>query len=49
MLQTSEAWQSVVLGGALADRGMISFAKYLTPKDAENIRAFVLSEAKKIP
>jgi cytochrome c len=46
MLQTADNWKGVVIDGASAPRGMASFAKYLTPKDAEDIRAYVISEAK---
>ncbi|MEE9433231.1 MAG: PQQ-dependent dehydrogenase, methanol/ethanol family [Sphingorhabdus sp.] len=47
MLSGKDAWQQVVIGGALKDRGMVSFAKYMTPQDAEAIRAFVAGQAKK--
>jgi quinohemoprotein ethanol dehydrogenase len=46
MLLTAESWKSVVIDGALKDRGMASFSRFLTPADAEDIRAYVLSEAK---
>ena len=46
-LSSKEAWQQVVIGGSLKDRGMVSFAKYLKPEDAEAIRAFVADRAKK--
>ncbi len=46
MLQSPEALQAVVLGGALGDRGMVSFAKWLKPVDVENIRAYILGEAR---
>jgi quinohemoprotein ethanol dehydrogenase len=38
----AKAWTSVVIGGALSDNGMISFEPYLTPEQAESIRAFML-------
>jgi PQQ-dependent dehydrogenase (methanol/ethanol family) len=47
MLATAENWKGVVIDGASASRGMASFARYMTPKDAEDIRAYVISEAKK--
>jgi len=47
MLQTADNWKGVVIDGASAPRGMASFAKYLTPKDAEDARAYVIEEAKK--
>jgi PQQ-dependent dehydrogenase (methanol/ethanol family) len=48
ILHSPETWRDVVLGGALADRGMVSFAKYVSPEQAENIRAYVLREARKL-
>jgi PQQ-dependent dehydrogenase (methanol/ethanol family) len=44
---SSESWKSVVVDGANAPRGMPGFARYLTLKDAEDVRAYVISEAKK--
>jgi quinohemoprotein ethanol dehydrogenase len=41
----AEVWSSVVLDGALTANGMVSFAKYLNPEDAEAIRAYVLTQA----
>ena len=46
MLLAAESWKSVVIGGALKDRGMAGFARFLTPKDAEDIRAYVITEAR---
>ncbi|MFT5578555.1 MAG: quinohemoprotein ethanol dehydrogenase [Paraglaciecola psychrophila] len=39
------AWNSVVLEGALAANGMVSFAQYINTEDAEAIRAYVLTQA----
>ncbi len=39
------AWSSVVLGGALAKNGMVSFAPVLTPELAELVRGYVLARA----
>jgi quinohemoprotein ethanol dehydrogenase len=36
-----DAWSSVVLGGVLKDRGMISFAPVINAADAEDLRAYV--------
>jgi PQQ-dependent dehydrogenase (methanol/ethanol family) len=47
MATSKEAWQQVVIGGLLSNNGMISFKRWLTPDQAEHIRAYVLSEAKK--
>jgi quinohemoprotein ethanol dehydrogenase len=41
----AEAWRSVVIEGALADRGMIGFRPWLSAGQAEAIRAYVLAEA----
>jgi len=46
MLTTADDWKRVVIDGASASRGMASFARFLSPKDAEDIRAYVISEAK---
>ncbi len=40
-----EAWNGVVLEGNLAANGMVSFADYITPDEAEAIRAYVLTQA----
>jgi PQQ-dependent dehydrogenase (methanol/ethanol family) len=45
-LASAEAWKSVLIDGAKASQGMASFAKYLTPQDAEDVRAYVISEAR---
>ena len=44
-LASADAWKSVLLDGALKDRGMVSFAKVLTPADAEAIRAYVIERS----
>ena len=44
-LANADAWKVVVLGGALKDRGMVSFAKVLTPQDAEAICAYVIERS----
>ncbi len=44
-LQTAEVWASVVLGGELSDKGMVSFAPSLEDGDAEALRAYVISQA----
>ena len=41
------AWRTVVIDGALADRGMANFAKYLTPAQAEAVRGYVAQQAAK--
>lgn len=44
-LTDRQGWSEIVIGGALASRGMVSFAKHLTPQQAEAIRAYVGSRA----
>jgi quinohemoprotein ethanol dehydrogenase len=46
MLLSADSWKSVLIDGALAERGMASFSRFISPKDAEDLRAYVLSEAK---
>jgi quinohemoprotein ethanol dehydrogenase len=43
-----DAWQAIVIGGALEKQGMISWKKLITPADAEAIRVYVLDEASKL-
>ena len=40
-----ELWTAIVLGGALTDRGMVSFAAELDDADAEAIRAYIIARA----
>jgi quinohemoprotein ethanol dehydrogenase len=47
-LREKDAWRQIVIGGALAPNGMVSFAKWIKPEDAEDIRAYVASEAKQL-
>jgi quinohemoprotein ethanol dehydrogenase len=44
-LANADAWKSVIIDGALKERGMVSFAKVLTPQDAEAIRAYVIERS----
>jgi quinohemoprotein ethanol dehydrogenase len=44
-LGSRDAWNSIVIGGALTDAGMVSFGNYLNSDDAEAIRAYVAQEA----
>lgn len=46
LLGSAEAWNAVVIGGALKDRGMISFSQYLSAQDAEDLRAYVAERAR---
>jgi PQQ-dependent dehydrogenase (methanol/ethanol family) len=47
-LADEHAWKAIVIDGALESFGMISWARFLSPSDAENIRAYVASEAHKV-
>ena len=38
-------WKSVVIDGVLKSNGMVSFASVVTPKEAEQMRAYVISRA----
>ncbi len=44
-INSAEAFKTIVLDGALAKNGMVSFAKAIKPEDAEAIRAYVVSKA----
>ncbi|MCW6535866.1 PQQ-dependent dehydrogenase, methanol/ethanol family [Sphingomonas lycopersici] len=44
-LGSADAWKSIVIDGALKDQGMVSFAKVLTPDQAQLIRLYVIDEA----
>ena len=46
-LRSAEAWRAIVIGGVLKDQGMIAFDRILTPARAEDIRAYVLDQARK--
>ncbi|MBO9575700.1 MAG: PQQ-dependent dehydrogenase, methanol/ethanol family [Sphingobium sp.] len=46
LLKDKDAFRSVVIGGALAQNGMASFAAYMKPEDAEGIRAYLNGQAK---
>jgi len=46
VLASKDAWQSVVIGGVLKTKGMVSFSRWLTADDAEAIRAYVADRAR---
>jgi quinohemoprotein ethanol dehydrogenase len=46
MITSNEAFKAVVLDGALKSNGMVSFSKFLTPEQAESIRAYILKLAR---
>lgn len=43
-LGDAAVWKSIVIDGALQDRGMIGFKAYLKPEEAETIRMFLANE-----
>lgn len=45
-LSDRETWRRIVLDGILKENGMVSFARWLKPQDAEAVRAYVASEAR---
>jgi PQQ-dependent dehydrogenase (methanol/ethanol family) len=47
MIASPEAFRTVVLGGALGADGMVSFARFLTPAQAESIRAYIIQESRR--
>ncbi|MBL8647310.1 MAG: cytochrome c, partial [Sphingosinicella sp.] len=46
VLADKDNWNAVVIGGALKDRGMVSFAPWMSADDAEAIRAYIAGKAK---
>ncbi len=44
-LQNADAFQTIVLKGALSQNGMVSFKSALSPADAEDIRAYITARA----
>lgn len=46
VLGNRDIWQDVVLGGILADRGMVSFSRNMKPEDAEAVRAYVVAKSR---
>jgi quinohemoprotein ethanol dehydrogenase len=47
-LQSADIFKAIVIDGALQANGMVSFAKVLTPQDAEAIRAHVVHLANQL-
>ena len=45
MLDSAELWNSIVLGGELTDRGMVSFASEVDEASSEAIRAYLVARA----
>jgi PQQ-dependent dehydrogenase (methanol/ethanol family) len=51
-LNSAELFNAIVIGGILQPNGMVSFSEFLTPDDANAVRAYVVSlanEAKNAP
>jgi PQQ-dependent dehydrogenase (methanol/ethanol family) len=46
-IKDEAAFNAVVVDGALAQNGMASFAKYVSPKQVEDVRAYLITEAKR--
>lgn len=46
-LKDPALWQSIVIDGVLKDSGMVSFKPIMTPARAEDVRTYVLEQAKK--
>jgi PQQ-dependent dehydrogenase (methanol/ethanol family) len=47
-LATRDAWKSIVIDGAFESGGMASFRDYLTPDQAEDIRAYVAGQSQQL-
>jgi quinohemoprotein ethanol dehydrogenase len=47
-LSSREAWDSVVVGGALKDSGMVSFSPWLPKDSIEAVRAFIAHRASQL-
>ena len=46
VLANADAWRSILIDGVLKDNGMVSFARVMTPAQAEAVRLYVIDEAK---
>jgi hypothetical protein len=45
MLNTAEAFSSIVMDGALQANGMSSFKGRLSPEEVQNVRAYLIERA----
>jgi len=45
VIADAATWKSVVIDGILKSNGMVSFSSVLSPKEAEQVRAYVVSRA----
>jgi quinohemoprotein ethanol dehydrogenase len=48
MLTSKEAWHNIVIAGALSERGMVGWSKFLKDEHAEAIRVYVGEQARKL-
>lgn len=48
MIKDSDAFNSVVRDGAFKELGMVGFGEFITPAMSEDIRAYLLQEARKL-
>ncbi len=46
VLANADAWKEILINGALQDQGMVSFKKWLSPTDVEDVRGYVATRAK---
>lgn len=46
VLGDADTWKSILIDGALKDQGMVSFARVLTPDQAQSIRHYIIDEAR---
>ena len=46
VLADADTWKSILIDGALKERGMVSFARVMTPEQAQLVRLYVIDEAK---
>jgi quinohemoprotein ethanol dehydrogenase len=46
VLTDAEQWKSIVIDGALAERGMVSFSRSMDAADAEAVRAYVSQKSR---
>ncbi len=48
VLDDKEAWNQILIGGALKSNGMISFSQWLSADDAEAVRGYVAERARNL-
>ncbi|WP_338111652.1 PQQ-dependent dehydrogenase, methanol/ethanol family [Sphingopyxis granuli] len=48
VLPNKQAWDAVVMGGALKDQGMISFSPWYSPAEIEAVRAYIADRATRL-